>query len=147
MKKQPPERAYAVGYGKPPKEHRFKPKKNADATPKAKRARRKRDERQQVDLHALLIEPVSVVKGGKVHKMDPFEALLRRQLELGLKERSSTAMKAVLDLAIEYGLIKSPPPCTSGGVLRVPMITEEDIALVRSWSERPDSNGDDGGRS
>lgn len=147
MKNQPPERDYEVGYGKPPKQHRFKPKKRADATPKTKRARRKRDEPQQVDLYALLIEPVSVVKGGKVHKMDPFEALLRRQLELALKERSATAMKMILEEASGYGLIKNPPACNNGGVLLVPMITEEDIAFVRSWSERPKPNGDDGGSS
>jgi hypothetical protein len=148
MTKQPLERDYEVGYGKPPKQHRFKPKaKNADRSPKTKRARRKRGEPEQVDLHALLIEPVSVVKGGKVQRMDPFEAMLRKHLELSLKERSASAIKAILDMAMEYGLIKSPPPCKSGGVLMVPMITEEDIAFVRSWSERPESDGDDGGRA
>ena len=148
MKKQPPERDYEVGYGKPPKEHRFQSKaKNADQSTKTTRARRKRGEPVQVDLHALLIERVSVVKGGKVQRMDPFEAILRRQLELALKERSASAMKAILDMAMEYGLIKTPPPCKTGGVLMVPMITDEDIALVRSWSEPPESNGDDGGSS
>lgn len=148
MKKQTDECDYEVGYGKPPKEHRFKPKgKSADRSPKARRAKRKRGEPEQVDLYALLIEPVAVVKGGKVHKMDPFEALLLRQLELALNERSAAAMKMILDEASGYGLIKPPPPCNSGGVLLVPMITQEDIAFVRSWSERPKSKGDDGGRT
>lgn len=137
MKKQTDERDYEVGYGKPPKQHRFKSKaKKADGSPQAKRTRRKRGEPEQVDLYALLIEPVSVVKAGKVHKMDPFEALLLRQLELALKERSAAAMKMILDEASGYGHIKPPPPCNSGGVLLVPMITEEDIAFVRTWSEQ-----------
>ncbi|MCB1483414.1 MAG: hypothetical protein KDJ17_00810 [Hyphomicrobiaceae bacterium] len=148
MKKQSSERDYEVGYGKPPKEHRFKPKtKNADRSPKTKRAKRRRGEPGQVDLHALLIEPVSVVKGGKVQKMDPFEAMLRKHLELALKERSASAIKAILDMAMEYSLIKSPPPCNSGGVLMVPMITEEDIAFVRLWSESRFDDDQAGGAS
>lgn len=148
MKKQSSERDYDFGYGKPPKEHRFKPKmKNADRSPKAKRTKRKRGEPEQVDLYALLIEPVSVVKGGKVQKMDPFEAMLRKHLELALKERSASAIKAILDMAMEYSLIKSPPPCNSGGVLMVPMITEEDIAFVRSWSESRFDDDQAGGAS
>lgn len=96
---------------------------------------------QQVDLQALFIEPVSVVKGGKVYKMDPFEAMLRRQLELALKERSMAAMKIILENAIEYDLIRRPAASESGGVLRVPMITEEDIAFVRSWEPTVLSGG------
>lgn len=96
----------------------------------------------QVDLLALFIEPVSVVKGGEVHKMDPFEAMLRRQLELALKERSMAAMRIILDSAIEYDLIRRPAADRNGGVLRVPMITEEDIAFVRSWGSMLPSGGD-----
>jgi len=148
MKKQSSERDYEVGYGKPPKQHRFKPKtRNPDRSSNTKRTKRKRGEPEQVDLYALLIEPVSVVKGGKVQKMDPFEAMLRKHLELALKERSASAIKAILDMAMEYSLIKSPPPCNSGGVLMVPMITEEDIAFVRSWSESRFDDDQAGGAS
>lgn len=134
MKSPASERAVRVCRKRQLKGTRLEKKQCAEATGQARRRRR---DGQQVDLHALLIEPVLVAKGGKVQKMDPFEAMLRRQLELALKERSMAAMKIVLEHAIEYDLIKKPPPAESGGVLLVPMITEEEIAFVRSWS----SNG------
>lgn len=120
-----------VGGQNPVREHR-KGRRNAEARMKGRPR-----QGQQVDLQALLIEPLSIVKGGKVHKMDPFEAMLRRQLELALKERSMAAMKIILDAAIEYDVIRKPAPAPGGGVLLVPMITEEDIAFVRSWDAVP----------
>lgn len=120
---------YEVGYGKPPKEHRFKAKLTPTDTGRAtsERKKRKAGDRQAVDVYALLIEPVQVRKGERVQSMDPFEAMLRKQLELALKERSAAAMKEIIDVAIEYGLIKKSPKTVEGGVLMIPISTREDI--------------------
>jgi len=132
---------YEVGYGKPPKEHRFKPKPRGENISKAK-AKRKAGEAQAVDIYALLIEPVQVRKGERVQSMDPFEAMLSKQLELALKERSAAAMKKIIDVAIEYELIKKSPKTNEGGVLIVPIVTKEDMEFVDSLGRRNNSSQD-----
>lgn len=120
---------YEVGHGKPPKEHRFKPKNMRAGTAGSEKRRKKRksSEPQTVDVYALLTEPVQVRKGERVQSMDPFEAMLRKQLELALKERSAAAMKWIFDIAIEYQLITKPPKTNEGGVLMVPLVTKADL--------------------
>jgi len=135
---------YEVGYGKPPKEHRFKPKPEGAGITKAKANRRKRKagEAQAVDIYALLTEPVKVRKGGRVQSMDPFEGMLGKQLELALKERSAAAMKKIIDVAIEYKLIKKPPKTNEGGVLIVPIVTKADLEFFDALHTRLNNNQD-----
>lgn len=135
---------YEVGYGKPPKVHRFKPKPRGAGTikAKAKRKKRKAGEAQAVDIYALLIEPVQVRKGERVQSMDPFEAMLRKQLELALKERSAAAMKKIIDVAIEYKLITKSPKTNEGGVLMVPIVTKADLEFFDALHARLNSNRD-----
>lgn len=139
---------YDVGYGKPPKEHRFKPKPTATDTrgARAKRKKRKPGDRQTVDVYALLIEPVQVRKGERVQWMDPFEAMLRKQIELALKERSAAAMKSIINVAIEHKLIEKSPRTKEGGVLQVPIATKEDLQLFDALRERLDNRGRGGSK-
>lgn len=139
---------YEVGYGKPPKEHRFKPKPEGAGITKAKanRKKRKASEPQAVDIYALLTEPVQVRKGERVQSMDPFEAMLRKQLELALKDRSAAAMKKIIDVAIEYKLITKSPKTNEGGVLIVPLVTKADLEFLDSLPTRTNSNRDRGRR-
>jgi hypothetical protein len=137
-------RTYKVGYGKPPEEHQFKPKTRDHAdgdAPKRKRRSRAADEPEQVDLARLLAEPVAVRKGGRVEKMDAFEAMLRKQVERAVKNRSVSAIKAVLDVAAEEDLFKISPPAAGGGVVLVPLKTAEDIARCNAIFYPPDDHG------
>jgi hypothetical protein len=137
-------RPYKVGYGKPPEEHQFKAKDRdpADTSPRPrKRRRRAADEPEQVDLARLLAEPVAVRKGGRVEKMDAFEATLRKQVERAVKNRSVSAIKAVLDVAAEEDLLKISPPAAGGGVVLVPLKTAEDIARYNAIFYPPDDHG------
>ena len=137
-------RSYKVGYGKPPEEHQFKAKDRdpADTSPRPhKRRKRAADEPEQVDLAPLLAEPVAVRKGGRVEWMEPFEAMLLKQVERAVKNCSVAAMKAVLDVAAEEDLLKTPPPAAGGGVLLVPLKTADDIARYNAYFYPPVDHG------
>jgi hypothetical protein len=129
-------RPYKVGYGKPPEEHQFKAKDRdpADTSPRPRKRRKgAADEPEQVDLARLLAEPVAVRKGGRVEKMDPFEGMLRKLVERAVKNRSVSAIKAVLDVAAEEDLLKISPPAAGGGVVLIPLKTAEDIARYQDY--------------
>jgi hypothetical protein len=130
------DRPYKVGYGKPPEEHQFKAKDRdpADTSPRPRKRRKgAADEPEQVDLARLLAEPVAVRKGGRVEKMDPFEGMLRKLVERAVKNRSVSAIKAVLDVAAEEDLLKISPPAAGGGVVLIPLKTAEDIARYQDY--------------
>jgi hypothetical protein len=98
-----------------------------NAPPLKKRPRRRKPNRQivakrkgQIDLGALLSEPLHVLKAGKVVNMDPVEAAIRKQVAKALKDRSVAAIKEVIDLAIKHGLVAEPPPELRGGVVVIP---------------------------
>ena len=93
----------------------------------AKLRRRRRESRRtaalrkgQIDLGALIEEPIAVLKNGKSVKMDPIEAAMRRQVQKALKDKSLPSIKEVIDLAIKYGLVSDPPTPAKGGVLEIP---------------------------
>ena len=128
-------RTYKVGYGKPPKEHQFKSKQHSDGDGTSKKRKGRKhaaDKPKKVDLAPLLFDPVPVTKHGQVHKMDAFEVMLRKQIEQAVKHRSAAAIKTILDGAVEYDLLETPPPIRSGGVIRVPMNTHEEF---EKWVE------------
>jgi len=129
-------RPYKVGYGKPPEEHQFKAKDRdpAETSPRPRKRRKgAADEPEQVDLARLLAEPVAVRKGGRVESMDPLEGMLRKQVERAIKNRSVSAIKAVLDVAAEEDLFKISPPAAGGGVVLIPLKTAEDIARYQEY--------------
>ncbi len=140
----PKSRPYKVGYGKPPEEHKFKAKDRdpADTSPRPRKRRKgAADEPEQVDLARLLAEPVAVRKGGRVEKMDPFEGMLRKQAEQAIKNRSVSAIKAVLDVAEEEDLLKISPPAAGGGVVLVPLKTAEDRSRFNAIFYPTDDHG------
>jgi hypothetical protein len=124
------DRPYEVGYKRPPKQHQFKPKSRDEASegaPRRKRQKHKKTQTKQVDLARLFAEPVAVAKGGRVVNMDPFEIMLRKQIEMAIKHRDHAAAKAVIDEAAKWDLLSTPPPAPGGGVLLVPLNSEEDL--------------------
>ncbi len=65
--KKRPTGYYEVGYGKPPKEHLFKPRQSGNL-----RGRPKSRKSGLTDISGLLNEPVKVKAGGKVREMGPY---------------------------------------------------------------------------
>jgi hypothetical protein len=75
----------------------------------------------KIDITAVLTKPVKVGRNGQAQKMTPFEVSLRAQVKKAVNERSSHAIKNLLEIALQYGLIEDPPPPpVDGGVLIVP---------------------------
>lgn len=94
---------------------------------RARRRRRSRRGHPQLDLGALLREPLHILVDGKRANMDPLEAAVRRQVQEALTRKSMPAIKAVIDLAIEHGLVAPRPPRPCGGVLHVPTAIGMDV--------------------
>ena len=87
----------------------------------------------QIDLGALLQEPLRVLKDGKTAKMDPVEAAIRKQVAKALKDKSLPAIKEVIDLAIKHGLVATPER-QQGGVLVIPKtVSDADQKKIFSY--------------
>ncbi|MCH8188201.1 MAG: hypothetical protein IIB66_05780 [Proteobacteria bacterium] len=103
-----------VGYGKPPKEHQFKPGQsgNIKGRPKSKKS-------GLTDISGLLNEPVKVKAGGKVREMGPFEAGLWKLAKRAVDKDLRAILKFV-KICEEYGAFAPPSAVTGGGVVRAP---------------------------
>ena len=103
-----------VGYGKPPKEHRFPKGRsgNVSGRPKSKKS-------GLTDISGLLNEPVKVKAGGKVREMGPFEAGLRKLAKRAVDKDLRAILKFV-KICEEYGAFAPPSGDTSCGVVRAP---------------------------
>ena len=103
-----------VGYGKPPKEHRFPKGRsgNVSGRPKSKKP-------GSTDISGLLNEPVKVKAGGKVREMGLFEAGLRKRAKRAIDKDLRAILKFV-KICEEYGVIAARPAATGGGVVRAP---------------------------
>lgn len=113
------ERPYRVGYGKPPKEYRFKPGNQAAAG----KQKRKQKTLTRGLLHKVMDEKVTVVIDGKRVRMSNREALIRnlvnqsrkssrealRLLEL-LGQAEAEDFVGVQDHTIKIEFIGTPPP-------------------------------------
>ncbi len=103
-----------VGYGKPPKEHRFPKGRsgNVSGRPKSKKS-------GLTDVSGLLNEPVKVKAGGKAREMGPFEAGLRKLAQRAIDKDLRAILKFV-KICEEYGVIAALPAATGGSVIRAP---------------------------
>ena len=105
----------------------------------ARRPRRRKRPRKtdgQIDLEAILKEPLDVLKNGKPGKMDPVEAAVRRQVQKALVDKNFASIKAVIDLAIEHKLVARPEPPKAGGVLLIPSdLPEFDAIFEEHWTD------------
>ncbi len=72
---------YEVGYKRPPRKHQFKTG-HPSANPKG---RPRGSGKQNVNLHKILMEPVSITKGGRKRKVPFPEAHLHRIMERAAK--------------------------------------------------------------
>ncbi len=114
VEKKKPAGDNEVGYGKPPKEHQFKPGQsgNIKGRPKSRKS-------GLTDISGLLNEPVKVKAGGKVREMGPFEAGLWKLAKRAVDKDLRAILKFV-KYCEEYGVIAPPSAVTGGGVVRAP---------------------------
>ena len=103
-----------VGYGKPPKEHQFKPGQSGNT-----KGRSKSRKSGLTDISGLLNEPVKVKAGGKVREMGPFEAGLWKLAKRAVDKDLRAILKFV-KICEEYGAFAPPSAVTGGGVVRAP---------------------------
>ena len=113
-KKTKPSGNNEVGYGKPPKEHQFKPGQsgNLKGRPKSRNS-------GLTDISKLLNEPVKVKAGGKVREMGPFEAGLRK-LAKSAVDKDLRAILKFVKICEEHAVFAPPSAATGGGVVRAP---------------------------
>jgi hypothetical protein len=91
----------------------------------------------QIDLAALIEEPIAVLKDGKAIKMNPIEAAMRRQVQKALNEKSLPAIKELISLALTHGLVAWPAP-PQGGLIIIPKtVSEEDQKIIFSYPGPP----------
>lgn len=75
-----------VGYGKPPREHQFKPGQSGNP-----RGRRKGAKNESTILHELLHRKVTLREGGRARRITVLEAMLTRFAEDSLKGNTKSA--------------------------------------------------------
>ncbi|MBI2254729.1 MAG: hypothetical protein HYU58_08935 [Proteobacteria bacterium] len=96
---------YEVGYGKPPRAHRFK--KGQSGNPKG---RRKRNLNRKTILLAALEESVTVQIGGKKKTMSKGELAFRRFIQRAIESGESKYMRLLDELMRDYGIGNDPVP-------------------------------------
>ncbi len=129
---------YDVGYGKPPKEHRFK--KGSSGNPAGAPSKRKR---KPIDVAAILNEPLAVKTSGVHRKMPAFEVGVRRLIERALKQGNLPAILEFIALCESFRLLVPPPVEHGGGVVVAPKGVD-----FQEWIESvtelvPDTSPDD----
>jgi hypothetical protein len=97
-----PDRAYAVGYGRPPIESRFQP--GASGNP---RGRRKGRKNLKTLIRKALTANISIQEGTKTRRVSKIEGVVLRQLQSALKGDDRSAM-AVIKMAMQMGLLEEP---------------------------------------
>jgi hypothetical protein len=92
---QPPTpETYTVGYGRPPREHQFKPKQSGNPKGRPKGVKNLR-----TDLEEELAERVELTEGGRLRKLTKQRALIKAQVNRGIA-RDARAADRIFDLLI-----------------------------------------------
>jgi hypothetical protein len=94
-----PKTDYAVGYGKPPAQHRFKRGNRANPKGRTKGARNRK-----IVVRDILFEPVTIREGENVKQITMLEAVLKRLLSKAIGGDSKAAL-AILGIAQKDGLL------------------------------------------
>ena len=112
--KKKPTGDYEFGYARPPEKHKIK--KGEIRNPKG---RGKSKKFGSSDISELLNEPIKVTIGGKVRKMGPFEAGLRKLAKRAVDGHLPSILKFIR-ISEEYGVIAPPLAEQGGGVIVAP---------------------------
>jgi hypothetical protein len=96
------DRAYAVGYGRPPIESRFQPGTSGNP-----RGRRKGTKNLKTLIRKAMTASVSIHEGTKTRRVSKIEGVVLRQLQSALTGDDRSAM-AVIKMAMQMGLLEEP---------------------------------------
>ena len=116
-----------VGYGKPPREHQFKPGKSGNPKGRPKGAKN-----QETILLELLQQKISLNERGKARRITILEGIFRRIIEDGLKGNTKSAA-FVLN---RYQATPSGESMGSG-------LSEDDQAVLEAYLQKYRSNKED----
>jgi hypothetical protein len=94
---------YDVGYGKPPRDHQFKPGQSGN-----RQGRPKGTKNEATILHGLLQRKIDMREGGRLRKITILEAVLRRFIEDSLKGNTKSAAFVLNRLSSSLGDDASP---------------------------------------
>jgi len=97
-----PDRAYVVGYGRPPTESRFQPGTSGNP-----RGRRKGSKNLKTLIRKALTASISIREGTKTRWVSKIEGVVLHQLQSALKGDDRSAM-AVIKMAMQMGLLEEP---------------------------------------
>jgi Family of unknown function (DUF5681) len=97
-----PDRAYVVGYGRPPTESRFQPGTSGNP-----RGRRKGSKNLKTLIRKALTASISIREGTKTRRVSKIEGVVLHQLQSALKGDDRSAM-AVIKMAMQMGLLEEP---------------------------------------
>lgn len=127
---------YAVGYGKPPRDTRFKPGQSGNP-----KGRQKGAKSFKVAVGAIFNETIKVQTSQGTKRMTKLEALARTSLNDALKG-DAKAVDRVLRLAREVGLVDEVTEAFDK--LTMQQLVEEDKAILERFGRRG-SGGEEGG--
>lgn len=130
---------YAVGYGKPPRDTRFKPGQSGN--PKGKK---KGSKSFKATVGAILNETIKVQTPQGTKRITKLEALVHTSLNSALKGDAKAADQ-VLRMAREVGLVDEVTEAFDK--LSMQQLTVEDRAILEHYGFRPSSatDGEDNG--
>ena len=97
-----PDRAYVVGYGRPPTDSRFQPGTSGNP-----RGRRKGSKNLKTLIRKALTASISIREGTKTRRVSKIEGVVLHQLQSALKGDDRSAM-AVIKMAMQMGLLEEP---------------------------------------
>lgn len=120
-----------VGYGRPPKQHRFKPGQSGNPGGRPRKKGRN-------DALSILDEPIAIVQGGKAVELSPTEVRLRKMVQKALKDDDLKAILYLIDRFDHYGLLALSED-GAGGVVNVPstMPFPMGLILLRRYGSPP----------
>ena len=112
------------GYGKPPKATQFKPDKSGNPKGRPKGSRN-----VAVALFDVFTDSIIMREGDKTQRISRLEALLRKQMELGLKG-DQRAAEAAVRTAREFGLLRKPEQ--QKRILNLKFLTDEELLQLEA---------------
>ncbi len=124
-----------VGYGKPPKQTRFKPGESGNPKGRPKKAKA-----GPPDVAEILSEEIAVKNAGVSRKMRPFEAGVRQLVSQALNDKKLDATLEFVRLCEKHGIVApAPDRKVSGGVLVIPKtwVKDEWMQMFHEHGEPP----------
>lgn len=116
------DRSYEVGYGRPPREHQFKPGSSGNP-----RGRPKGANGFRADVEAALGARITINEGGRKKKISVAAAALKRMIQKAVVDGDLRAIERLLALAQQADPGVAPPPTT---------VTPDDQALIDDFLAR-----------